>query len=96
MCSDERIAEGLDRALARLLSQDAHMLPRKTSERAVTGRLAMYLQAEFPDHEVDVEYNRHGEKPKRAKRALIVPDIVVHKRGNDHRNVLALEVKPFW
>lgn len=25
----------------------------------------MYLQAEFPDHSVDVEYNRHGDIPKK-------------------------------
>src|SRR5216684_8613650 len=64
----------------------------------------MHLQDQFPDHKVDVEYNRAGEIAKRvplsqqcAKRwnrdgeALAVPDVIVHRRGDAGPNVLVLE-----
>lgn len=86
----------LMRALDALYKHDAGMLVRRTNERAVTGRLALYLQGEFSDCKVDVEYNRHIDAPKKAGSSLIVPDVVVHSRGNDEQNILAVEVKPFW
>jgi hypothetical protein len=66
----------------------------------------MYLQAEFLDYSVDVEYNRHGYIPKKLGlpdecanywdelgRAFVVPDIIVHRRGSDGPNILVFEVK---
>jgi hypothetical protein len=66
----------------------------------------MYLQSEFPEQTVDAEYNRDGDKPKRLGledecanyrdehgESLIVPDVIVHRRGPDGPNILVLEVK---
>lgn len=56
----------------------------------------------FPDHNVDVEYNRHGLDPKDLDlppdcrgggEKLIVPDVIVHRRGHGDDNVLVVEVK---
>lgn len=62
----------------------------------------MYLCLAFPDFDVDVEYNRHGVDPKRLPDLeacggdgdrLVYPDLIVHRRGDDGRNLLAVELK---
>jgi hypothetical protein len=68
--------------------------------------LAFHLQQQFPVYCVDVEYNRKGADAKRLAipeecanafdhlgRALVVPDIIVHRRGPDGPNLLGLELK---
>jgi hypothetical protein len=68
--------------------------------------LAFYLQIEFPELSVDVEYNRDGATPRRLGlpeacanylnsdgEALVVPDVIVHQRGHEGPNILVLEVK---
>ena len=62
-------------------------------------RLAVYLEPHFPQHRVNVEYNRHGLRPKRLKlpayggEKLILPDVVVHRQGHDENNLLVIQVK---
>ncbi|MGE0041378.1 MAG: hypothetical protein AB7H88_21295 [Vicinamibacterales bacterium] len=100
------VEERLGRAMRRVLADDRHLLENNLSERCIAARLAFYLQAEFPDHAVDVEYNRKGGTPKRLAlledcanfmnedgEALAVPDVIVHVRGEAGPNVLALELK---
>jgi hypothetical protein len=96
----------LERALEKLLVTDRYLLENDLSERCIASRLAMHLQMEFQDHCVDVEYNRVGDVPKRLAlpddcanyrdavgRAIVVPDVVVHRRGPDGPNLLVLELK---
>jgi len=96
----------LDAAVARLVHDDGYLLANNLGERCITARLAMYLQGEFPDHNVDAEYNREGDTPKRLGledecanyrdengESLVVPDIIVHQRGPEGPNILVLEVK---
>ena len=93
-------------ALERLLQQDAYLFANNLQERCIAARLAMYLQHEFPKHRVDVEYNRDGATPKRLGLpdecandedenggSLVVPDVIVHRRGPKGPNILVLEVK---
>ena len=109
-------------ALSALVQSDRDLLDLGVGERAFSHRLAVHLQAEFPDHSVDCEYNRRGRQakavdttrqrflqllreggiPKRlatstvasGKRPVsIYPDIVVHVRGKDDHNILAMEIK---
>jgi hypothetical protein len=47
-------------AVARLLSNDRHLLEIDASERAISHRLGMYLANEFNRWDVDCEYNRMG------------------------------------
>lgn len=81
----------------RLLNEDAELLRLGVHEQAISGRLAGYLQHECQDSNVDTEYNRHAVQVKTARlpsgRKNVVPDIVVHSRGNDHRNRLVIELK---
>lgn len=101
-----QVAERLERAMRTLEANDRHLLENDLSERCISARLAMYLQQEFPEHAVDVEYNRVGDAPKRLGlpeecanyrnrngESLAVPDVIVHTRGPAGPNILVLELK---
>lgn len=104
--SRDMIAVALDRAVARLLARDAHLLRVDANERSITHRLAMYLQEAFPAWDVDCEYNRNFDDPKRldvmtddgkagaddTQGTTVFPDIIVHRR-NTNDNLLVIEVK---
>lgn len=90
------------RAIVTLLARDGDLLIRNASEPAICGRLAGYLAKSFPTYDVDVEYDRHGfdrkmldlpEVCRGGGRRKVIPDIVVHQRGNDRFNLVAIEVK---
>lgn len=87
------------------------------SERAITHKLAEYLQDQFPELNVDCEYNRNFELGEYARKTLYVlnderqagieaglaeddllaistyPDIIVHRRLTNAKNLLIVEVK---
>jgi len=103
---EEEVRKRSDSALRKLAENDRYLLQYDLGERCIASRLAMYLQQEFPEYSVDVEYNRHGDVPKRLGlpeecanyrnrngEALAVPDIIVHRRGPDGPNLLVLELK---
>jgi hypothetical protein len=48
------------RAIKILYARDSELLPRDASEWAVAHRLAVYLEQELPEWNVDCEYNRQG------------------------------------
>jgi hypothetical protein len=96
----------LEAALERLVRNDAYLLANNLGERCIAARLAMYLQGAFPEYAVDAEYNRAGDVPKRLGlpdecanyrnehgESLVVPDVIVHRRGPEGPNILVLEVK---
>jgi hypothetical protein len=103
---EEDVVTRLNNALRRLTDNDRYLLEFDLSERCIASRLALYLQNEFPEHAVDVEYNRDGAVPKRLGlpeecanyrnpngEALAVPDVIVHRRGPEGPNILVLELK---
>jgi hypothetical protein len=102
----EGVERHLNDALQKLMENDRYLLEVDVSERCIASRLAFYLQNEFPEYLVDVEYNRDGDVPKRLGlpeecanyrdnngQALAVPDVIVHRRGRDSPNLLVLELK---
>lgn len=104
--TEAEIREKLERSAQKLVAIDAHLLENDLSERCIASRLAMYLQQEFPELCVDVEYNRIGAHPKVMRlpeecanymshngEPLVVPDVIVHRRGPDGPNILVLELK---
>jgi len=104
--TEAEVREKLQVAAQELVAVDAHLLENDLSERCIASRLAMYLQSEFPELSVDVEYNRLGAHPKTMElpeecanymsndgEPRVVPDIIVHKRGQEGPNLLVLELK---
>lgn len=91
-------------ALEALRQNDSHLLEVRCNERSIAGCLHVYLSGVFPSHNVDIEYNRHGLEKKRvrlskecrqvvARESLVLPDIVIHRRGSDSANEIVLELK---
>jgi hypothetical protein len=93
------------RALDKLFHKDAELLQNNVNERTITHKLAEYLELEFPDWDVDCEYNRSHDQTKKLRSLLnrpvsidntdgisVFPDIIVHKRMTDE-NLLVIEVK---
>lgn len=96
----------VEKAVHRLLEEQPALLQLKVNEQTVAQHIAGYIREAIPKElSVDVEYNRHrtGKKvlllpPKDAPNGkpvstVVRPDIVVHERGTDTHNVVALEVK---
>lgn len=95
--SKDAVESALLIAVTRVLERDALLLSNETREEAISHRLAVYLEASFPEWHVDTEYNRLGFRPKRlsdgkGRVRLVRPDILVHMR-NTSLNLLAIEVK---
>jgi hypothetical protein len=90
-------------ALGEFYARETHLLERDLGERALTHRLAVQVEKQFPGWEVDCDYNRLGERTLRLPKGTIVstddgnaksiyPDIVVHQREIPN-NLLAIEVR---
>lgn len=90
--SDSGVARAVLAALEGFLHSDAPLLARDVNERTITGSLARHLGPHFQDWDVDCEYNRDGHQVKRANGRIVVPDIIVHRRGTPE-NLLVVEVK---
>ena len=92
-------------SLKKLRSLDKKLLEIKVNERTITHKLAEYLQQNFPEFNVDCEYNRFEDLVKKmilpkdkinwddTEAKTIFPDIIIHKRGTQEANLLVIEVK---
>ncbi|WP_298337235.1 hypothetical protein [Ferrimicrobium sp.] len=98
----EEVQRRLFSAYKTFLKRDRVLLELDVNERSLTHKLAEYLQAEFTDWDVDCEYNRNGDIPKRLQVQTTVtddtdahtvfPDIIVHHR-NTKKNLVVIEAK---
>jgi hypothetical protein len=90
-------------ALKEFYGHETYILEKDLGERALTHRLAVHVERQFPGWEVDCEYNRLGERMLRLPKGTIVstddalgksvfPDILVHQRDIPN-NLLAIEVR---
>jgi hypothetical protein len=90
-------------ALQEFYARETFLLDRDVGERALTHRLAVHLEKQFPGWEVDCDYDRLGDRTLRLPHGTIVstddhlgksvyPDIVVHQRAIPN-NLVALEVR---
>jgi hypothetical protein len=52
------IKDKLINSINRFLKDDYYLIQNNLSERAITHKLGEYLQNEFPNHNVDCEYNK--------------------------------------
>jgi hypothetical protein len=90
-------------ALGAFYASETHLLEKDFGERALTHRLAVHIEKQFGDWDVDCDYNRLGERLFRLPKGTIVstddelgksvyPDIVVHRRSVPE-NLLAIELR---
>jgi hypothetical protein len=90
-------------ATSEFYAREGYLLEKDVGERALTHRLAVYVERQFAGWEVDCEFDRLGERTLRLPRGTIVstddhlgksvyPDIVVHQREIPN-NLVAIEVR---
>ena len=90
-------------ALHEFYARETFLLDKDVGERALTHRLAVQLEKQFPGWAIDCEYDRLGERTLRLPHGSIVstddhlaksiyPDIVVHQRDIPN-NLLAIEIR---
>lgn len=95
-------------AINKFYEKDSYLVEIDAHERTCVARIAHYLQnlldcdQRYNDLSVDCEYNRQiregrsmiGIKnTKKNTQKRIVPDLIVHCRGNNKKNLLVAEVK---
>lgn len=107
----EILEKDLVEALDELYERDKYLILNRSkpykydnhvSERGIVFRLGIYLQRrldiDFPEYDLDAEYNRNLYEQKnfsddgRGK----YPDLIVHQRGSNERNLLIAEFKTWW
>jgi hypothetical protein len=99
--TENRILE----AINLLLKHDGYLFTCDLNERSITHKFAEHLQRAFPEWNVDCEYNRNHDDPKRLNlparndissddlhAKTVFPDIIIHHRGTDD-NFVVIEVK---
>ncbi len=90
-------------ALREFYAREAFLFEHDLGERTLTHRLAVHLERQFADFEVDCDFDRLGPRTLKLPRGSIVstddhlgksvyPDIVVHQRSVPN-NLLAIEVR---
>ena len=101
---ENRVKEAVNTALEQLLRDDDYLLRNDANERSISHRLATYLDPLFPEWNVDCEYNRNHDDPKRLniqsrsvdsddiQATTVYPDIIIHKRDTN-KNLLVIEMK---
>ena len=91
------------KAIEEFYAREGLLFDKDLGERALTHRMAVYLERQFDGWEVDCDYNRLGERLLKMPHGTIVstddelgksifPDIVVHRRTVPE-NLLAVEVR---
>lgn len=88
----KEIFQRFEESLTEFLKADHILLEINANERAISHKLAEHIQNQFPEWNVDCEYNRVKYDLKRVNGKLVNPDIIVHHR-NTSENLLVVEVK---
>ena len=98
----EQVKAKVKAAIVQFLKQHADLLKVDANERAISHVLAVSLKEKFPSWDTDCEYNRDGHatkmlriapgKQRTPRETIVVPDIVVHRRGTS-QNLVVIEIK---
>lgn len=91
----------IESSLLDLYHNDKNLIERRASERSLTFKFAHYFQNHMKDtelsyYDVDCEYNRDGYGVKQIYGTSVLPDFILHKRGNNDNNILIIEFKTWW
>ncbi len=90
--------EKVNLAVNKFYSRDSKLLEINSSEWAIAHRIAIYLETEFEEWNVDCEYTRMGDDGSTKHNTEGIykrPDIIIHHRGKPEKthNLLVIELK---
>ena len=89
-------------AVDKFYKKDRYLIEHDVHEQAMSARIAHYLiekiegQDEFEKINIDCEYNKSINDPKRAgdrEKYSDKPDIIAHERGTNEKNMFVIEMK---
>jgi hypothetical protein len=86
-------------ALKKLICRDLYIIEQNLKEECINHRLAIYLCEGIKELKldliVDIEYDKSiDERKKKCSNGKPMrPDIIIHERGNNENNFLAIEAK---
>jgi hypothetical protein len=99
----EDLKNKVNLSIEEFIDKEHYLLENNLNERAITARLMLYLQKNFPEYDVDCEYNKDiNNRNLRYSKLIYIdtnntkkvyPDIIIHKRGLSEKNLLVIEVK---
>lgn len=105
---EEVLISIVNQSLDDLYKNDEYLLKADASERNIVFHFGRYLidnlkkNNYFDNYNVDYEYNRDTFNEKMYKAIIydnevhrILPDIIIHKRGSNSDNILAIEFKKY-
>ena len=102
------LTTAINAALSRLYQRDGSLIERQVNERSVAFRFGLYFNETiretsfYTDNDltIDFDYNRNIGEVKRmegfSRTHGVYPDIILHHRGFNDKNVLVIEFKGFW
>lgn len=101
---DEELKNILNRALGQFYDRENFLINRKGMEQACVFRIGLYISELLKEIDnlkslnLDCEYNKHGDSIKimldfeNGAR----PDLIIHERGIDEKNLFVVEFKGCW
>ncbi len=102
------LTAAVNAALFRLYQRDMSLIDREVNERSVAFRFGLYFTETiretsfYTDNDltIDFDYNRNIGEVKRmegfSRTHGVYPDIILHHRGFNDKNILVIEFKGFW
>lgn len=92
----EKIKEKIDSAITSFLTNEKDLFEINSNERTISQNFSTYLKLNFPEWDVDCDYNRDMKKTKKLEtRGEIKPiftDISIHHRESKENHVV-IEIK---
>jgi hypothetical protein len=91
-----------------LYRYDISLMERRANERSIAFRFGLYFNetirassfAQDPDLTIDFDYNRNLDNVKNMHgfndRHGVYPDIILHHRGFNDKNIFVIEFKGIW
>ncbi|MEE1315790.1 MAG: hypothetical protein U0K35_00995 [Prevotella sp.] len=90
----------INKSLDLLYSKDEELFSNDLCERSIAYKFGLYFyqimqEEKHSDYDIDMEYNRHKADLKYTQKLTngTYPDLIVHKRNTDKKNLLVIEFK---
>lgn len=91
----------IEQALDQLYMENPSLITSNVNERSIAFRLGLYIEnlknkpKEYKHYDLDVEFNKNQDEFKKipSKPNGAIPDLILHKRGNNWNNLLIMEIK---
>lgn len=98
---EEKIEELIIKTCRELYKKDRYLIEKNLSERAIVFRFGLYMQElmikdnSLKEYNLDNEYNKNIDERKSTSNDPNgrYVDLIIHKRGYNHSNLLCMEFK---